>query len=78
MQATFEDKQAAIQRADVETVCLPSLPGPKLRQKWHDTAVSVSDPVEFDLGNSENDSQHQGNTHTSRSSESFDIQTITR
>ena len=57
---------------------MPSLPGPKLRQKWHETAVSVSDPIEFDLGDSQNDSQHQGNTHSSRSPESFDIQTVTR
>lgn len=78
MRAVFEDKQAAKQRASVETLCLPSLPGPKFKQEWHKTAISLSDPQEIDLDNDQNDGHHQGNTQTPRSSSSFDIQSITR
>ena len=78
MRSVFEDKQDAAQRASREDVCLPALPGPTVTQKWHESAVSISDPARFNLGDKQNDAAHQGDTHASRSSESFDLQTITR
>ena len=78
-QAVFEDRQEARQRASMDNVCLPALPGPQPSQKWHETAVSIDERAQKDLDKPDsNNSHHQGNRHAARSSATFDLQTITR
>lgn len=75
MQALFDDWKLGTKRAAAQ-VCLPRLPGPQAQP-----GEGNSEPSEtggLGLSGSRNDNVQQGDSQSSRSSQSFDLASITR
>ena len=75
MEALFNDKKMGTSRAAAQ-VCLPRLPGPSSHA--NSNSASLHSVLPGDPAQSTNDNLHQGDTHAARSSESFDLPSITR
>ena len=75
MEALFDDRRLGTSRASAQ-VCLPRLPGP------FDSSIGIGQGKQYkeqgSASQASNDNLHQGDTHSARSSESFDLPSITR